>query len=368
MSVTQEVKDNAVNVSGINGASSSAINSTSSSSAQDNPHADIPEIVPQSLSKNAQKKAAKAGYLAEKKLERRAREKAAKKEKKREKREREAAGDDEDEEDEPRRKKAKKNRSARPFNARIVVDLGFDEKMNDKEISSLSGQLAYTYSANRKANCPFTSLLYTTLNGRLRTRLDGLNDAGYRRWTGTEWWEEGYDHLWAEKAEESEGKDGKPDETRKRNERSRSDKDKVVYLTADADEELEELKEGETYIIGGICDHNRYKNLCQNKAVETGIRSARLPIGKYLAEMTTRKVLTVNQVFEILVHWTESRNWEEALYSVMPKRKFQQSHKPQSANPVQEKETGISEKDAPRKVESDGLTESQMVGEESYSV
>ena len=40
--------------------------------------------------------------------------------------------------------------------------------------------------------------------------------------------------------------------------------------------------------------------------------------------MTTRKVLTVNQVFEILVHWTESRDWEEALYSVVPKRKFEQ--------------------------------------------
>jgi tRNA (guanine9-N1)-methyltransferase len=33
----------------------------------------------------------------------------------------------------------------------------------------------------------------------------------------------------------------------------------VIYLTADSAEILEELKEGDTYIIGGICDHNRYK-------------------------------------------------------------------------------------------------------------
>jgi tRNA (guanine9-N1)-methyltransferase len=30
----------------------------------------------------------------------------------------------------------------------------------------------------------------------------------------------------------------------------------------------------------------------------------------------------VNQVFEILVKWVETRSWEEALYSVIPKRKF----------------------------------------------
>ena len=42
-----------------------------------------------------------------------------------------------------------------------------------------------------------------------------------------------------------------------------------------------------------------------------------------MQNLPTRKVLTVNQVFEILVKWTEARNWEEALYSVIPKRKFQ---------------------------------------------
>jgi tRNA (guanine9-N1)-methyltransferase len=64
------------------------------------------------------------------------------------------------------------------------------------------------------------------------------------------------------------------------------------------------------------------QSLCLDKAVETGVRHARLPIGTYLAELPTRKVLTVNQVVEILLHWNQSRDWKEALYNVMPKRKF----------------------------------------------
>ncbi len=38
-------------------------------------------------------------------------------------------------------------------------------------------------------------------------------------------------------------------------------------------------------------------------------------------------MLTVNQVFEIMVKWVETRSWEEALYSIVPKRKFQAGKK-----------------------------------------
>lgn len=52
-------------------------------------------------------------------------------------------------------------------------------------------------------------------------------------------------------------------------------KDKLVYLSADAEETLTELKEDELYIIGGIVDRNRYKNLTSEKAAELGIRAAK---------------------------------------------------------------------------------------------
>lgn len=252
---------------------------------------------PVPLSKNALKKQAKAERFAVNKLERRAREKEARKEKKRLHALKRAAGELDDEDD---KRASKKPRVVTDFKGKVVLDLGFDDKMNEKEIVSLTSQLAYTYSANRHAMYPF-SLFFSSLNGRTLARLESLNDAGYKRWTNTQWWQEGYEKLWG---------DGVTEQS------------KVVYLTADADYELLELKEDETYIIGGICDHNRYKNLCLDKAKESGVRAARLPIGRYLAQMPTRKVLTVNQVMEILIKWAETKDWEQALYAVVPKRKF----------------------------------------------
>ncbi|KAF4619586.1 hypothetical protein D9613_004956 [Agrocybe pediades] len=290
------------------------------------------------LSKNALKKAAKAERFAALKLERRAREKEAKKEKKRQLAEKRAAGEL-DEEEEERKRRAK--RPKLHFGGNVVVDLGFDDMMNEKEIKSLCSQLAYTHSANRQASFPF-SLTFTSLNGRTYQRLESLGDASYKRWANTTWWSEGYDRLWKgqdntsgpDEPVVSQNDAPSPNASIKEDVMTPSSapaplipQDKIVYLTADTEDELLELKPDEVYIIGGICDHNRYKNLCLNKAKESGVRTARLPIGRYLASLPTRKVLTVNQVFEILVKWVETKDWEEALYSVIPKRKFQQGGK-----------------------------------------
>ncbi|KAI6034942.1 guanine-1-methyltransferase-domain-containing protein [Pisolithus orientalis] len=262
----------------------------------------------QGLSKKAQKRAAKAARLHELKLERRARERETKK-----------------------RKQAGARPGCSPFNARLVIDLGFDELMTDKEINSLTSQLAYTYSTNRRAPHAFSSLLFTSINGRTKERLDAMNDAGYRRWSNTEWWEESYERIWTRSLSPSQSPSCEPTDAPAADSTSTetdttADADElrksVVYFTADSENEILELKEGETYVIGGICDHNRYKNLCLNKANASQIRHARLPIGRYIA-LATRKVLTVNQVVEILLKWVETRDWEEAFWAVIPKRKFQ---------------------------------------------
>jgi tRNA (guanine9-N1)-methyltransferase len=64
--------------------------------------------------------------------------------------------------------------------------------------------------------------------------------------------------------------------------------------------------------------------LCQNKAEKLEIRTARLPIGAYIDNLPTRKVLTVNQVFQILTEYIDKRDWKAAFEAVIPIRKYSQ--------------------------------------------
>lgn len=48
----------------------------------------------------------------------------------------------------------------------------------------------------------------------------------------------------------------------------------------------------------------------------------RPPISSLLKYAIVLQVLTVNQVFDILLHWIEKRDWERAFRLVIPKRKM----------------------------------------------
>jgi tRNA (guanine9-N1)-methyltransferase len=97
--------------------------------------------------------------------------------------------------------------------------------------------------------------------------------------------------------------------------------DKMIYLTADSPNRLDTLEEGHYYIIGGIVDHNRYKNLCLTKAESLGIQHAHLPISEYI-QMASRRVLTVNQVIEIMLKYVEYKDWKRAFLECIPQRKI----------------------------------------------
>lgn len=289
------------------------------------------------------------------------------------------------------------------FNARLVIDCGFDELMVEKESSSMTQQLMYLYSANRNAKVPFGEVILTgqdrrgnclkdvhpeqlslvpkescssTAEGqekgegsssntasieniRIGQAMEGKLRGVWRRWKRvTIYRHGGLESLLdpassstaaAEHAAETTvtSRHFPPEETRQALHRIRiSD---AIYLTADTDDTLEALELGKTYIIGGIVDKNRYKGLCRAKADRLGIRAAKLPLSQEMMQAVERnvraqgestreedadddgekgfvgrKVLTVNQVVEILTAWTETRDWVKALEKALPRRKLKQ--------------------------------------------
>jgi tRNA (guanine9-N1)-methyltransferase len=174
---------------------------------------------------------------------------------------------------------------------KIVIDLGFDSEMTEKDIRSLASQLTHLYGKNRIAEHPL-QLHLTDFGGQCESHMRSLN--GFENWKGVTVDPKAYIDIFP--------------------------KDKLVYLSAESDVEVTELNEDDIYIIGGLVDHNRLKGVCHQKAVDQGIRTARLPIDSFM-ELKTRKVLTVNQVFEILLNWTIYRDWSKAFSDLIPKRK-----------------------------------------------
>lgn len=59
-------------------------------------------------------------------------------------------------------------------------------------------------------------------------------------------------------------------------------KEELVYLTADSETQIDDLNPSHAYVIGGIVDRNRYKNLTLEKAKKEGLSTARLPIQQYM--------------------------------------------------------------------------------------
>ncbi|CAI5758239.1 unnamed protein product [Candida verbasci] len=226
------------------------------------------EIIPEGLSKNEWKRQQKAKKKEELKIQNKELLKEKKKEQRKRKRQRIL-------EDEEYRLSLKKPTNQIESGVKIIIDCQFDSYMSEKEIISLSNQIRTCYSAMRhcKYNLPIT---VTSFNNRLKERYENKLSE-YVNWQGIEFKSESIEEL-------LENKDNK---------------DKMVYLTPDTEEDVMDILPDYTYIIGGIIDKNRHPKLCLNKAKELGIKVGRLPIGQYI-NLNGRNVLVTNHVYQLL--------------------------------------------------------------------
>ncbi|PLW30112.1 hypothetical protein PCASD_16736 [Puccinia coronata f. sp. avenae] len=228
------------------------------------------------------------------------------------------------------------------FPSVVALDCRFDDKMSEKEIISLDRQIAHSYSINRKANVQFESLLCTSFNGRLSERFV-KNDSQYLKWKSVQFTSQSLDDIVSRR---NTGVESTGETSSSSSSSSSQDKEKmeiainqdghhpreedtpqdppknVIYLTADSENVLTCIEPNKVYVIGALVDRNRYKNLCLDLAVQHNFQHAQLPINQYFSQLKTRKVLTVNQVLEILVSYLDNQDWEKAFERVIPSRKL----------------------------------------------
>ncbi|KAK0712972.1 guanine-1-methyltransferase-domain-containing protein [Lasiosphaeria miniovina] len=225
----------------------------------------------------------------------------------------------------------------------FIIDCDFEEYMRDPEIVSLASQIVRSYSQNRRAKYQ-AHLLVSSWKGKLKTRFETVLKSSHEHWKGVHMVEGNFCEA-AKKASElmaagderdaidllrPRGKEEndpdpsrgyEPDSSLPDVELESEDVDpSIVYLSSESPYTLERLEANTSYVIGGLVDRNREKGLCYKRARQTKVRTAKLPIGQFMA-MQSRYVLTTNQVVEIMAKWLECGDWGEAFISVIPKRK-----------------------------------------------
>ncbi|XP_075416293.1 tRNA methyltransferase 10 homolog B isoform X2 [Tenrec ecaudatus] len=92
----------------------------------------------------------------------------------------------------------------------------------------------------------------------------------------------------------------------------------LVYLTPDSEHALEDVDPNKVYVLGGLVDESVQKRVTFQKAREHSVQTARLPIQEYMVRHQNKKnyhseILAINQVFDILSTYLETRSWPEAL-------------------------------------------------------
>ncbi|KAG5978804.1 hypothetical protein E4U55_005904 [Claviceps digitariae] len=235
----------------------------------------------------------------------------------------------------------------------LILDCDFERYMTDREKVSMTSQVTRCYSENRNGRYK-THFWISGWGGWMRQRFETAMENQHVHWKGVGF-EEGDFLAAAVRARQAMGRSG--EETTKgagegvdmlvaeslrrstdsemvgwvRDERElfplagpvpdldEAYKD-VVYLTSESPYTLQRLEPYTSYIIGGLVDKNREKGLCYRRAVQRGIRTARLPIGEYMV-MQSRQILATNHVVEIMVKWLDCEDWGVAFSQVIPKRK-----------------------------------------------
>ena len=164
--------------------------------------------------------------------------------------------------------------------------------MKSKEAKSLVTQVAFCYGLNRRIKLPFNFHL-CGFSGDLRSDFERM---------GSKFWHANFHENFFYN-----------------NENLMQNKDKLIYLSPDSPNTLEDFADDAVFIVGGFVDKPVSKNRTLFKANDLGIKTAKLPLEEYV-ENIKKTVLNINTVVEILANFQQSKDWKSSIESALPKR------------------------------------------------
>ena len=98
----------------------------------------------------------------------------------------------------------------------------------------------------------------------------------------------------------------------------------MVYCSPDSPNILERIDPKKVYIIGGLVDGSPKTRASLDRADRIGCQTVRLPIKEHMKRLYphgSSTILTLNQVYEILMKLHETGSWDIALKDSIPQRK-----------------------------------------------
>jgi len=192
---------------------------------------------------------------------------------------------------------------------KVAVDLSFGlDFMSEKEMGKLVVQVNRLYGSNRYAVHPARVDLCCLKSDSFMSNLMKEKISGFDNMIIGKWEQEAVD-VYKELG-------GNFD---------------VVFLTPDSMNPLKEISSKKVYVLGGLVDESVTKNITFDKSVIHNIATARLPVPEFMAKSGVKSknsdatnynaVLSINQVFDILVSVFNGEEWSKAFEKHIPFRK-----------------------------------------------
>lgn len=186
--------------------------------------------------------------------------------------------------------------NAQMYGISVIFDFGYSEFMNNKEASNSAKQIALAYANNKINSSP---LYWYFCNVDPMNRLMQIVKKRIPIITNDDF----------------------PITITSDPPTSICDKSKLVYLTPDSPNVLNKFDPNDMYVIGAYVDKNNHKPYSLSAARRYGVRHAKFPLHLLNWANTSTKILTVNQVHDILLDISNTGDWTEALKHV-PHRKL----------------------------------------------